>query len=170
MAASCSGAHPGGHSLGLALGAQPGVCALANPGASNSLSASSPSTYKEQRSGCSTSLNPGAGPVAAPRSPHHGNLPTTPHPRWASSALYAPKWLSSPGQPSIASWQIFSRTANSPRDQLFYSHCSSIFCLLNYHTRVLVISPTLYYVISRTIISRAYYSYTTSYSTHVFYE
>ena len=74
------------------------------------------------------------------KSSHHTTPQTDVFCTWA--ALYAPKWLSSPGQPSISSWQIISQTANPPRDQLFYSHCSSIFCLLIYYTDVLVISPT----------------------------
>ena len=99
-----------------------------SPGASNTLTASAPGTYKEEHWGCLASLNTGAGPVAAPRSPPRGNLPTTPYPRWTSSALGQPSTPPSgyPGQPSIASWQIISRTTNPSRDQLFYSHCSSI--------------------------------------------
>ena len=48
---------------------------------------------------------PSEGPAAAPHSPPRGNLPTTPHPRQASSALgqpsTPPRDLTSPGQPSI---------------------------------------------------------------------
>ena len=46
---------------------------LSSSGASNTRSASAPSTFKEQRWGCLASLNPGAGPVAAPHSPLRGN-------------------------------------------------------------------------------------------------
>ena len=67
--------------------AQPGACAQAVPGASNSLTAGEPGTYKDERSGCLTSLNSGAGPAAAPRSPPPGNLPTTPHPRRTSTSI-----------------------------------------------------------------------------------
>ena len=56
-----------------------------------------PSAYKEQLWGCQASLNPGAGPAAAPRSPTHGNRPTTPHPLTnifhTSAALYLFSYL-----------------------------------------------------------------------------
>ena len=87
---SCSGAHPGGRSTGFALRALPGVCAQAALGASNTLIASTPGTYKEEHWGCLASLNTGAGPAAAPRSPPRGNLPTTTHPRRTSQALGQP--------------------------------------------------------------------------------
>ena len=74
---------PGGHSSGWSLG-------TASPGASNTMGASIPGTYKERFWGCLASLNPGAGPAAAPRSPPRGNLPTTPHPRRMSPALVQP--------------------------------------------------------------------------------
>ena len=55
--------------------------------------------------GCLTSLNSGAGPAAAPRSPPRGHLPTTPHPRLTSSTL---------GQHSMPpnDYILKSRTAN----------------------------------------------------------
>ena len=59
------------------------------------------------RQGCLASLNTGAGPVAAPRSPPRGNLPTTQNPRLTSSAL---------GQPSMppSGYKVQDRLALPP--------------------------------------------------------
>ena len=45
-------------------------------------------TYKEHFRGCLTSLNTGAGLAAAPRSPPHGILPTTPHPSGINESFF----------------------------------------------------------------------------------
>ena len=121
-----------------------------------------PGTYKEHRRCCLASLNTGAGPTAAPCSPPHGNLPTTPHPRLTSSTLGQPStpqsdFIQSPGQPSIASWQTISRRPNPSRDHSTLYFCSSISVYLIVTLTCMVISPTHYYVTSRNIISRAYY-------------
>ena len=98
---------PGGHSSGLVPRASARHVHTNSLGDSNTLRASTPGTYKEWLWGFLASLNPGAGPAAARRSPPRGNLPTTPHPRQTSSALgqpsTPPRDLTSPGQPSIAS-------------------------------------------------------------------
>ena len=131
------------------------MCALAH--AWLGPSASVPGSYKEQLWGCLASLNPGAGPVAAPRSPR-GNLPTTPHPRRTSSTLGL-----QPAMPQVI-YQVQDSLALPPgRPSLRILTLKEItvvlfllffdFCLFNCHTHVLVISPTLYYVISRNIIS-----------------
>ena len=60
---------------------KPGACAQTVPGASQTLTAGAPGAYKEERCGCLTSLNSGAGLAAGPRYPPRGICPTTPHPR-----------------------------------------------------------------------------------------
>ena len=51
-------------------------------GASTMQLAGTPGTYKERLRGCLASLNSGAGPAAAPRSPPRGN------PNYAQVAVY----------------------------------------------------------------------------------
>ena len=79
-----------------------------------------PDAYKELLWGCLASLNPGAGPAAAPRSPPRGNLRTTPHPRRMSSAIGQPSTPRSGFSKSRtayhASLQIISQRPNPPRD------------------------------------------------------
>ena len=78
---------------------------------------------------------------------------------WA--ALYAPKWFSQvqdslalpPGRSSLRGLTL--------QEIIIVLFLFFDFCLFNCHTRVLVISSTLYYVISHNIMSRAYYPYTT---------
>ena len=77
-----------------------------------------PSAYKERLRGCLASLNPGAGPASAPRSPPRRNLPTTFTPDRRLPHLGSPLrpqvfLIQSPGQPSI--------------------HCLFIHCLLSDH-------------------------------------
>ena len=75
--------------------------------------AAAPGTYKGERWGCCFSLDPGARLTAAPSQPPRGICPTTPHPRLTSifhlGSPLCPQVYSSPGQPSIASWQTISR-------------------------------------------------------------
>ena len=97
-----SDTHPGGHSPGLVLRALARRMCTSSLGASNTLSASAPGAYKERLWGCLASLNPGAGPAAASRSPPRRNLHTTPHPRRTSSSL---------GQPSTPQVVYQARTA-----------------------------------------------------------
>ena len=125
--------------------------ALHTPGASTKLWAGTPCTYKEQLGGCLASLNTGAGPTAAPRSPPCGNLSTTPHPKRTSSTLGQPSTPQviiskvqdslglPPGRPSLGGLTL-------PEIYWLCIFMFFDFCLFNCHTHVLVISPTHYYI------------------------
>ena len=90
------------------------------------------------------------------KSSHHTTPQTEVSCTWA--ALYAPKWFIQvqdslalpPGRSSLRSLTV--------QEIMPYCFMFFDFCLFNCHTHVLVISPTLYYVISSNIMSRAYYS------------
>ena len=146
------------------------MSALAVMGASTTLTAGAPGTYKEERWGCLSSLNSGAGPAAAPCYPPRGNCPTTPHPRWTSTSL----------ENSLrAQVVIKSRTAkhclqaDHLSDRLTLQEINCFICIV---LRFLFIDDytvcwkLAYYIITCNITSWAYYSYTTSFTTHVFYE
>ena len=132
----------------------------ARPGASTAQLSSAPCTYKEHLRGCLASLNTGAGPAEAPRSPH-GNLPTTPHPRLKSSTLGSPLHpqvviFQRPGQPTIAFWQP-SLGGLTPPEIISLCNLFFDFCLFNCQTHVLVISHTHYYVTLYNIIWAYYF-------------
>ena len=119
-------------------------------------------TYKECPRGCRASLNPGAGPAAAPSPLLHVEI-FPPHctldsclPHWAASTPPSGYFI------LVQDSQLMPRghqpsEGYPPRDHFLLYSMFFDFCLFNCHTHVLVISPTHYYVISCNIISRAYY-------------